>query len=156
MTHRHRRGENESQSWYCEVCERHTVHVISGVKSEMMFNSELDSSVYVRHRICEVCFSELATDEVPNPKDLEGLQAGQVRGLDVRELRPGRGVGPQGEARGQQQGSRAYERQSLIVTTNLPFEQWAEVRGSERLAHQAIELTRCWSIKIMDPSGFLP
>jgi len=29
--------------------------------------------------------------------------------------------------------SRAYERQSLIVTTNLPFEQWAEVCGSERL-----------------------
>ena len=30
--------------------------------------------------------------------------------------------------------SRAYERVSLIVTTNLPFEQWAEVCGSERLA----------------------
>jgi len=29
--------------------------------------------------------------------------------------------------------SRAYERQSLIVTTNLPFEQWCEVCGSERL-----------------------
>jgi len=29
--------------------------------------------------------------------------------------------------------SRAYERQSLIVTTNLPFEQWAEVCGSQRL-----------------------
>ena len=29
--------------------------------------------------------------------------------------------------------SRAYERQSLIVTTNLPFEQWPEVCGSERL-----------------------
>jgi DNA replication protein DnaC len=29
--------------------------------------------------------------------------------------------------------SRAYERQSLIVTTNLPFEQWAEVCGSARL-----------------------
>jgi DNA replication protein DnaC len=28
---------------------------------------------------------------------------------------------------------RAYERQSLIVTTNLPFEQWPEVCGSERL-----------------------
>ena len=27
----------------------------------------------------------------------------------------------------------AYERQSLIVTTNLPFEQWTEVMGSERL-----------------------
>ena len=29
--------------------------------------------------------------------------------------------------------SRAYERQSLILTTNLPFEQWPEVCGSERL-----------------------
>lgn len=29
--------------------------------------------------------------------------------------------------------SRAYERNSLIVTTNLPFESWAEVMGSERL-----------------------
>jgi DNA replication protein DnaC len=29
--------------------------------------------------------------------------------------------------------SRAYERTSLIVTTNLPFEQWTEVMGGERL-----------------------
>jgi hypothetical protein len=29
--------------------------------------------------------------------------------------------------------SRAYERTSLIVTTNLLFEQWTEVLGSERL-----------------------
>ena len=29
--------------------------------------------------------------------------------------------------------SSAYERTSLIVTTNLPFEQWTEVMGSERL-----------------------
>jgi len=29
--------------------------------------------------------------------------------------------------------SRAYERQSLILTTNLPFESWTEVCGSERL-----------------------
>jgi DNA replication protein DnaC len=29
--------------------------------------------------------------------------------------------------------SRAYERTSLILTTNLPFEQWIEVMGSERL-----------------------
>ena len=29
--------------------------------------------------------------------------------------------------------SQAYERTSLIVTTNLPFEQWTEVLGSERL-----------------------
>ncbi len=28
---------------------------------------------------------------------------------------------------------RAYERCSLIVTTNLPFEDWTEVFGSERL-----------------------
>ena len=29
--------------------------------------------------------------------------------------------------------SRAYQRTSLIVTSNLPFEQWTEVMGSERL-----------------------
>ena len=29
--------------------------------------------------------------------------------------------------------SRAYERQSLILTTHLPFENWTEVCGSERL-----------------------
>lgn len=29
--------------------------------------------------------------------------------------------------------SRAYERTSLIVTTNLPFENWTEVLGSQRL-----------------------
>ena len=29
--------------------------------------------------------------------------------------------------------SRAYERTSMIVTTNLPFEQWIEILGSERL-----------------------
>ena len=28
---------------------------------------------------------------------------------------------------------RAYERQSLIVTSNLPFEQWPEILGNERL-----------------------
>jgi len=29
--------------------------------------------------------------------------------------------------------SRAYERTSLVVTTNLPFESWTEVFGNERL-----------------------
>jgi len=29
--------------------------------------------------------------------------------------------------------SRAYERQSLILTSNLPFEQWTEILGNERL-----------------------
>lgn len=29
--------------------------------------------------------------------------------------------------------SRTYERVSLIITTNLPFEQWSEVMGNERL-----------------------
>jgi len=28
---------------------------------------------------------------------------------------------------------RAYERTSLMVTTNLPFEEWIEIMGSERL-----------------------
>jgi DNA replication protein DnaC len=35
--------------------------------------------------------------------------------------------------------SRAYERMSLIVTTNLPFEQWSEVMGSERLTGAMID-----------------
>jgi len=29
--------------------------------------------------------------------------------------------------------SRAYERQSVLITTNLPFEQWTEILGNERL-----------------------
>ena len=29
--------------------------------------------------------------------------------------------------------SRAYERRSLVVTTNLPFQSWPEIMGSERL-----------------------
>jgi len=29
--------------------------------------------------------------------------------------------------------SRAYERQSIVLTTNLPFENWAEILGNERL-----------------------
>ncbi len=29
--------------------------------------------------------------------------------------------------------SRAYERQSIILTTNLPFENWTEILGNERL-----------------------
>ena len=29
--------------------------------------------------------------------------------------------------------SRAYERQSVIITTNLPFENWTEIFGNERL-----------------------
>ena len=35
--------------------------------------------------------------------------------------------------------STAYERTSVVVTTNLPFEQWTEVLGSERLAGAALD-----------------
>jgi len=35
--------------------------------------------------------------------------------------------------------SRAYERCSVLVTTNLPFEQWTEVLGSERLTGAALD-----------------
>ena len=35
--------------------------------------------------------------------------------------------------------STAYERQSLILTTNLPFKQWTEVLGSERLTGAALD-----------------
>ena len=36
-----------------------------------------------------------------------------------------------------------YERTSLVVTTNPPFESWTEVLGSERLTHKypIIEIT---------------
>ena len=37
--------------------------------------------------------------------------------------------------------SRAYERQSLLVTTNLPFEEWTEVLGSERLTGALLDLS---------------
>ena len=35
--------------------------------------------------------------------------------------------------------STAYERQSLIITTNLPFENWTEVLGSERLTGATLD-----------------
>jgi DNA replication protein DnaC len=35
--------------------------------------------------------------------------------------------------------SSAYERTSLIVTTNLPFENWTEVLGSERLTGATLD-----------------
>ena len=43
----------------------------------------------------------------------------------------------------------AYERNSLIVTTNLPFETWTEGLGSERLTGAALDrLThRCHSLE---------
>ena len=35
--------------------------------------------------------------------------------------------------------STAYERTSVIVTTNLPFEKWTEVLGSERLTGATLD-----------------
>ena len=35
--------------------------------------------------------------------------------------------------------STAYERNSLVVTTNLPFENWTEVLGSERLTGATLD-----------------
>ena len=35
--------------------------------------------------------------------------------------------------------SAAYERTSLIVTTNLPFERWVEVLGCERLTGATLD-----------------
>ncbi len=48
--------------------------------------------------------------------------------------------------------SRAYERPSLIVTTNLPFEQWAEVLGGERLTGALLDrLTH--RVQIVEANG---
>src|SRR5207253_7190531 len=35
--------------------------------------------------------------------------------------------------------STAYERTSVVITTNLPLEQWTEVLGSERLAGATLD-----------------
>ncbi len=52
----------------------------------------------------------------------------------------------------------AYERHSLIVTTNLPFENWTEVLGSERLTGAALDrLThRCHILETTGESYRLP
>lgn len=48
--------------------------------------------------------------------------------------------------------SRAYERQSLILTTNLPFESWTEVCGSERLTGAMLDrLTH--KVHILEANG---
>jgi DNA replication protein DnaC len=48
--------------------------------------------------------------------------------------------------------SRAYERQSLIVTSNLPFENWVEVLGNERLTGALLDrLTH--RIHILEANG---
>jgi len=48
--------------------------------------------------------------------------------------------------------SRAYERTSLIVSTNLPFEQWTEILGSERLTGALLDrLTH--KVHILEANG---
>jgi DNA replication protein DnaC len=48
--------------------------------------------------------------------------------------------------------SRAYERTSLLVTTNLPFEQWTEVLGGERLTGALLDrLTH--RVQIVEANG---
>jgi DNA replication protein DnaC len=46
----------------------------------------------------------------------------------------------------------AYERTSIMVTSNLPFENWTEVLGSERLTGATLDrLTHC--CKILETKG---
>ena len=40
--------------------------------------------------------------------------------------------------------STAYERSSVIVTTNLAFEEWTEVLGSERLTGATLDRLTHW------------
>ena len=48
--------------------------------------------------------------------------------------------------------SRAYERTSLIVTSNLPFESWTEILGSQRLTGALLDrLTH--RIHILEANG---
>ena len=48
--------------------------------------------------------------------------------------------------------SRAYERASLSVTTNLPFAEWVEVLGSERLTRALLDqLTH--RVNILESNG---
>lgn len=48
--------------------------------------------------------------------------------------------------------NRAYGRTSLIVTTNLPFEEWTETMGSERLTGALLDrLTH--RIHILEANG---
>ena len=57
----------------------------------------------------------------------------------IRPTRPTRAEVPLADLSFVDVLSTAYERQSLIVTTNLPFEQWTEVLGSERLTGAALD-----------------
>jgi DNA replication protein DnaC len=49
---------------------------------------------------------------------------------------------------------RAYEHQSLMVTSNLPFEEWTEIFGSERLTGALLDrLTHRCHIIIIEANG---
>jgi DNA replication protein DnaC len=49
--------------------------------------------------------------------------------------------------------SRAYERTSLSVTTNLPFEHWTEVLGSQRLTAGALLDRLTHRVHIVEANG---
>ena len=49
--------------------------------------------------------------------------------------------------------SRAYERTSLIVTTNLPFESWPEVLGSERRLTGAMLDRLTHRVQVIEANG---
>jgi len=76
--------------------------------------------------------SEISAPRCSSSDSMSLLQLSRQNLLIIDEL----GYGPFSKAGSEllfEVVSRAYENQSLVVTTNLPFEQWPEVCGSERL-----------------------
>ncbi len=49
--------------------------------------------------------------------------------------------------------SRAYERAGLMVATDLPFEEWAEVMGNERMTGALLDTALTDQVHIIEADG---